>query len=262
MKRTRIPFVFAAATLTFLVFPYDSPSDTVRMSLLPPPADPSLYPDPGTWTGARFNRSQIFTQADLAAALLPASRQGFGLFAPAVPSEDELRRDFLGQFPYGRTILAVSERHGVDGLLVAALVEAESHFRSRRVSPRGAVGLMQILPSTAADFGDEEQDLFDPRVNLEIGTRYLGTLIDLYDGDLELALAAYNAGPGTVARYDGMPPYRETKGYVRKVMALYDRHRQSLWEAPAAGIHEAAGAARASWRKHSARDARAAHQAR
>ncbi|HEX2223212.1 MAG TPA: lytic transglycosylase domain-containing protein [Thermoanaerobaculia bacterium] len=259
MKRTRIPFVFAAATLTFLVFPYDSPSDTVGMSLLPTPVDPSLNPDPGSWTGTRSLRSAIITQADLAAALRPASRQGFGLFAPAVPSEDEARRDFLGEFPYGRTILAASERHGVDGLLVAAVVEAESHFRPKRVSPRGAVGLMQILPSTAADFADEEQDLFDPRVNLEIGTRYLGTLIDLYDGDLKLALAAYNAGPGAVARYDGVPPYRETQGYVRKVMALYARHQQSLGEeAPAAGVHEAAGAARASWRKQAIRDARAA----
>jgi soluble lytic murein transglycosylase-like protein len=261
MKRTRIPFVFAAATLTFLVFPYDSPSDTVGMSLLPTPADPSLKPDPGFWTGTRSHRSPAVTQADLAAALRPASRQGFGLFAPAVPSpsDDEARRDFLGEFPYGRTIVAVSERHGVDGLLVAAVVEAESHFRSKRVSPRGAVGLMQILPSTASDFGDEEQDLFNPRVNLEIGTRYLGTLIDLYDGDLELALAAYNAGPGAVARYDGVPPYRETQGYVRKVMALYARHQQSLGEeAPAAGIHEAAGAARASWRKQAVRNARAA----
>lgn len=254
MKRARMPFVFAA-TLSFLVFPFDSPSDTVGMSLIPYPVDPSLLPHPL----AKPNRSSLFTQADLSAVLRPASRQGFELFQPTAASEEQARRDFLAELPYGRTLIAVSERHEVDGLLVAAVVEAESRFRPKQVSPRGAVGLMQIMPATASSFGKEEQDLFDPRVNLEIGTRYLGTLIDHFDGDLELALAAYNAGPGAVARYDGVPPYRETRAYVRKVMALYAGHRRSLWdEEPAAGIHEAAGAARASWRRQAVRSARSA----
>lgn len=257
MKRARMPFVFAAATLSFLVFPFDSPSDTVGMSLTPS-ADPAL-PDPTSWPVGKSDRSPLVTQADLTAALRPASRQGFGLFQRTVASDEQARRDFLGEFPYGRTLIAVSDRNGVDGLLVAAVVEAESRFRSKQVSPRGAVGLMQIMPATASAFGKEEQDLFDPRVNLEIGTRYLGSLVELFDGDLELALAAYNAGPGAVARYGGVPPYRETQGYVRKVLALYDRHRQSLWdEAPPAGIHEAAKTARASWRRQAVRDAQRA----
>lgn len=257
-----MPFVFAAATLSFLAFPFDSPSDSVGMSFTPSPADPSRIPDPTAWPGGMSNRSHLVTQADLTAALRPASRPGFGLFQRTVASDEQARRDFLEEFPYGRTLVAVSDRHDVDGLLVAAVVEAESRFRPRQVSPRGAVGLMQIMPSTASSFGKEEQDLFDPRVNLEIGTRYLGSLLDTFDGDLELALAAYNAGPGAVARYGGVPPYRETRGYVRKVMALYARHQQSLWgeamSEPSAGIREAAGAARASWRRQAAGDARRA----
>lgn len=257
-----MPFVFAAATLSFLVFPFDSPSDTMGMSFNPTPADPSPVPDPTSWPGGKSNRSYLVTQADLAAALRPASREGFGLFQRTVASDEQARRDFLTEFPYGRTLVAVSDRHGVDGLLVAAVVEAESRFRSKQVSPRGAVGLMQIMPSTASSFGKEEQDLFDPHVNLEIGTRYLGSLLDTFDGDLELALAAYNAGPGAVAKYDGVPPYRETRAYVRKVLALYDRHRQSLEgeavSARSAGIGEAAGAARASWHQQALRDARRA----
>jgi soluble lytic murein transglycosylase-like protein len=119
-----------------------------------------------------------------------------------------------------------AERHRVDGLLVAAIVEAESGFVPDRVSPKGAVGLMQVLPSTAGEYG-EDKDLLDPRTNLDVGSRYLGRLIKNFGGDLELAVAAYNAGPGAVERYGGVPPYTETKDYVRKVLTLYDEHHQT-----------------------------------
>jgi soluble lytic murein transglycosylase-like protein len=119
-----------------------------------------------------------------------------------------------------------AERHRVDGLLVAAIVEAESGFVPTRVSPRGAVGLMQVLPSTAGEYGDAK-DLLDPRTNLDVGSRYLGRLIEDFDGDVELAVAAYNAGPGAVERYGGVPPYAETKDYVKRVLTLYDAHHQT-----------------------------------
>jgi soluble lytic murein transglycosylase-like protein len=117
--------------------------------------------------------------------------------------------------------VAAAERYGVDGLLLAAIVRHESSFDPEIVSPKGAVGLMQLLPSTGRAYGAE--DLFNPGVNLDAGSRYLSHLLALYDGDLELALAAYNAGPTAVARYGGIPPYRETRQYVRRVKAEYER---------------------------------------
>ena len=100
--------------------------------------------------------------------------------------------------------------------LVLAVVSVESSFEPRAVSPKGAQGLMQLMPATAASLG--VADAFDPETNLEGGSRYLAELIALYGGDLTKALAAYNAGPGAVTRHGGVPPYRETREYVRKVM--------------------------------------------
>jgi soluble lytic murein transglycosylase-like protein len=111
-------------------------------------------------------------------------------------------------------------RYGLDPDLVAAVIRTESGFRSRAVSPKGAMGLMQLMPSTARLLGVE--DAFDGRENIFGGCRYLRSLIDQFDGDLKLALAAYNAGPEAVSRHNGVPPYRETQNYVRQVMALYN----------------------------------------
>ena len=109
--------------------------------------------------------------------------------------------------------------HGLDPRLVAAVVQAESAFDHLAVSPRGAVGLMQLMPATAA--GLAVDDPYDPDQNLRGGTAYLRRLLDRYGGDLELALAAYNAGPEAVDRYGGVPPYRETRDYVRRVLRLF-----------------------------------------
>jgi soluble lytic murein transglycosylase-like protein len=223
MKRTRVPF-YVVATLSFLVVPFDSPSDPVGAALVPPSEGPTFLPS-NRLASSRAG-AHLVSRADLASAL-SSSRRRFDLF-PLDPGEDGYR-DFLQRFPYGTSLIAASGRHGVDGLLLAAVVETESHFSPRRVSPRGAVGLMQVLPSTATAFGKSERDLYDPKVNLEVGSRYLGGLIEHFDGDLPMALAAYNAGPAAVIRHNGVPPYRETRQYVRKVLALYGKHRQSVW---------------------------------
>ena len=141
---------------------------------------------------------------------------------------EEAHRELLAGLPYGESIEASARRHEVDALLLAAVVQVESSFRSHVVSPMGAVGLTQVLPSTARYMG-VDGDLSDPDRNLEAGARYLAYLIDEFDGDLSLALAAYNAGPGAVRRYDGVPPYRETRNYVRKVMRLYAGHHRQAW---------------------------------
>jgi soluble lytic murein transglycosylase-like protein len=125
----------------------------------------------------------------------------------------------LERLPYRDEILAASAQTGLDPLLVASVIRVESRFRPHAVSHAGAVGLMQVLPGTGRQYG--VHDLADPRENIAAGSRHLAYLIDRYEGDLNLALAAYNAGEATVRRHGGIPPYPETRGYVRKVLAHY-----------------------------------------
>jgi soluble lytic murein transglycosylase-like protein len=174
--------------------------------------------------------------SDLAGAMKPNERS-FELFRHT--AHDEARRRFLERKPFGQALYDTAARNRVDPLLLAAVVEAESRFTPDAVSPRGAVGLMQVLPATGRRY--DAGDLRDPYTNLEIGSRYLGGLIDHYDGDLERALAAYNAGPAAVARYDGIPPYTETRTYVKKVLALYLDHSQAVQEAAAARLAALSG---------------------
>ena len=114
---------------------------------------------------------------------------------------------------------AAARRHGLDPALVLAVVQVESGFRPDAVSPKGARGLMQLMPGTATRLGVE--DSFDPEQNLDGGTRHLGDLIARYNGDVKRALAAYNAGEGAVERHRGVPPYGETRAYVRNVLRRY-----------------------------------------
>jgi soluble lytic murein transglycosylase-like protein len=143
----------------------------------------------------------------------------------------EARRRYVVGLPYGEQIFTAARRHGLDSLLVASLVEAESSFLPRAVSPQGAVGLMQVMPATGRGLGPGGAlDLGDPTVNLDVGVRYLRNLLTDYDGDLELALAAYNAGPAAVDRFDGVPPYRETRAYLARVLSTYVEHHRRVWE--------------------------------
>jgi soluble lytic murein transglycosylase-like protein len=156
-------------------------------------------------------------------------RQSFEMFA-GFHTEQE-RSAALVSTPYGREIAGAAEEHDVDCLLVASVVEVESTFRPGVGSHKGAVGLMQLLPDTA---GLSRRKLKNPCTNLDAGAAYLAKLIDRFDGDLGLALAAYNAGPTNVRRYNGVPPFPETQQYVQKVLARYvDYHRQ-LWHSSGA----------------------------
>lgn len=121
------------------------------------------------------------------------------------------------EVPYGGEIYEAARRHGVAPELVAAVVRAESAFQVRAVSVKGARGLMQLMPATARRFGVGEDRIFDPGANVDAGARYLAWLLDRFEDDLSLALAAYNAGEGTVARYGGVPPFRETRGYIQRI---------------------------------------------
>lgn len=159
--------------------------------------------------------------------LIRREPQRFRLFRDYL--DERAERRFLGTLPYGRFIGESARRYELDALLLAALVEAESSFLPDAVSPVGAVGLTQVMPATAQWLG-QPGDLTDPTANLEVGARYLRRLLDRFDGDLELALAAYNAGPSAVLRYGGVPPYRETRSYVRKVLSIYAAHNWKVWE--------------------------------
>ena len=119
---------------------------------------------------------------------------------------------------------AAARRHGLEPALVMAVVSVESGFRPEAVSPKGAQGLMQLMPKTAEALGVE--DAFDPAQNLDGGARHLGELLTVYGGDLTRALAAYNAGEGAVLRHGGVPPYRETRAYVRKVLERYQGRKK------------------------------------
>ncbi len=122
-----------------------------------------------------------------------------------------------------RTLARVT---GVDEALIRAVIHAESAFNASVISSKGATGLMQLMPATAADLGVDNR--LDPSENIAGGSRYLEQLLALYDGDERLATAAYNAGPGTVARYSGIPPYTETQNYVSRVQILRGRYALSL----------------------------------
>jgi len=123
---------------------------------------------------------------------------------------------------YDLAIRRASRQHGVSAALVKAVIAAESGFDPLAESRRGARGLMQLMPATADHLGVD--DAYDPWQNIDGGTRYLCEMIDRFPGELELALAAYNAGPETVRQYQGMPPYAETRGYVKRVLKLYKKY--------------------------------------
>ena len=136
--------------------------------------------------------------------------------APKAGLSVEDAQSLLNVTPYGEIISAMSEAHGVNPLLVRALIQVESNYKPRARSSKGAMGLMQLMPQTAREYN--LRNPYDPKSNIEAGIKRLKSLIDRWG--VELALAAYNAGEAAVARFNGVPPYRETQSYVSRILAL------------------------------------------
>jgi soluble lytic murein transglycosylase-like protein len=139
------------------------------------------------------------------------------VLAPALLQSARAAHAPLDARPFADLIETVSLKHGVDPELVHAVVLAESNYEPHAKSNVGARGLMQVMPGTARDFGI--RDLYDPQNNLEAGVQYLKFLLARFD--VKRAIAAYNAGPATVRKYNGIPPFEETQNYVKKVYAEY-----------------------------------------
>jgi len=124
---------------------------------------------------------------------------------------------------FASEITRAARSNAVDASLIRAIIHAESAYQPDARSPRGAEGLMQLMPAVQAEYHVDNP--FDPVVNIQSGTRYLARMLELFDGDVELAAAAYNAGPEAIRRYQGVPPYPETREYVKRITILYRRYR-------------------------------------
>jgi soluble lytic murein transglycosylase-like protein len=152
-----------------------------------------------------------------AAAGIPGALKGpatFGLFPGVAVSVDQFR-SVPADKVYDELIKEAAHTYAIDEDLIRAVIRAESSFDPLQVSPAGAKGLMQIMPVLAKELG--VSDAFDPRQNIMAGAGYLRRMLDKHSGNVALALASYNAGPANVARYKGVPPFRETRNYVRKI---------------------------------------------
>jgi hypothetical protein len=184
------------------------------------------YVDIATAQIERFEKDQalVVVPTTVTAAASPISAR---LAKPQAAKPQDLKE----------VINTISDQHHLDPDFISSVIHAESGFNPRAVSPKGAQGLMQLMPGTASKLG--VSNAFDPRANVEGGTRYLSELLERYNFDVIKALAAYNAGPHRVQQYGGVPPYYETRTYVARIVRDYNRKKIAERKAAAANAKPA-----------------------
>jgi soluble lytic murein transglycosylase-like protein len=186
-----------------------------------------LTPDRRLRMRRRHLRTAVFAAAMSSA---PVARPVIALFPAAKMMQPQVDVDpeFEAVPPnqaYEDIIQEAATEYDMDPALIRAVMQTESAFHPYAVSRAGAEGLMQLMPALADEMG--VSDSFDPRENIMGGARYLKRLLEYHNGNLDLALASYNAGPGNVERYGGIPPFRETRKYVKTIKAIYARSKRS-----------------------------------
>jgi len=166
--------------------------------------------------------SGVTSFSDIEPVGIDYSRYRFDCYACEVDSLINWRKAKLYLQPYRNDINQASLKHGIDPAFVRAVIHAESHFNPQAISKTGAQGLMQLMPATAKELGVKNS--LSARQNIKGGVKHLARLLKKYNGDNELASAAYNAGEGAVKRHGGIPPYKETQVYVERVGILHKRY--------------------------------------
>jgi hypothetical protein len=190
---------------------------------------PNLWGDFGVFSGILYEREQD-GELVYGTRKLPGSR-AYLKFTVATPPGEPAHAG-LGRVGRPRLAMhaaefrAAAKATGVEDAWLRAIAHAESGFDAKAVSDKGAMGVMQLMPEVAREYG--VLDPFSPRESISAGARHLQALLRRYDGDRKLAAAAYNAGIGAVTRYGGVPPYRETTEYIAKVQALHARYREAM----------------------------------
>ena len=196
----------------------------------------------------RYHRFSMTTLKEGDGPLLYVRKAASQLAVASEKDRNAAERYFANSKGYklhAKHIKAAAKKHGVDEQLLKAIATAESGFNASAVSPKGAVGLMQVIPDTAARFGvagDDKrtiaQKLHDPAINVPVSARYVRYLQGLFPGRTDLVVAAYNAGEGAVQRYGNkIPPYKETQNYVKTVMTLYATLQPNLFADNGAGLY-------------------------
>ena len=174
-----------------------------------------------------FDDKWIATEEWLAEESETVGKTGGVFLAEMKRINRSLRKEFFAEeIPYGELIYEKSLKYDVDPALVAAVIEQESRFKPRARSHVGARGLMQLMPRTGRWMG--ARDLYNPEQNVDAGVKYIKYLDKRFNGDLKKIIAAYNGGEGNVMRYRGIPPFRETRQYVKKVMKNYDKRTKQI----------------------------------
>jgi soluble lytic murein transglycosylase-like protein len=219
-RRIAIPACLCLATVVFCL----QPANAQIAKILDDSSGRQFFINSEPPARSKLNSSGVRPHATI---YLPAESSFTGPGRPAMS---------IGRDGAEKLVREAAERHHMDPALVRAVIETESGWNAAAKSRKGAVGLMQLIPTTAVRFG--VYDAFSPQQNVDAGVRYLKTLLERYNGNLDLALAAYNAGEGAVDRAHGVPAFRETREYVQKVQNAYFRpgsgRMEGMWSNPRA----------------------------